>query len=307
MRIVFFGTPAFAIPSFAGLLRSGHEVVSVVTQPDRKVGRHRVLTAPPVKELAVSKGIRVLQPEKMKDPMFLEELSRIQPDVIVVVAYGKILPPQILRLPPHGCINVHASLLPKYRGAAPIQWAIIRGEKETGITTMLMNEGLDTGDILLQESMDIRDDDTYESLSRRLSEVGAALLLKTMDQLETGKILPAPQSGTPTFAPPLMKEDGLIDWSKTAGEISDIVRGMYPWPGAYCLLAGERIKITKVRAAEGCGKAGRIESAGRELIVGTGNGLISILELQPEGKRVMDAGDFVQGRRLKAGISFDGR
>jgi methionyl-tRNA formyltransferase len=307
MRIVFFGTPSFAVPSLSELLQSGHEVAAVVTQPDRKKGRHHILAAPPVKELALGRGIPVLQPEKMKDPLFFEKLARINPDVIIVVAYGKILPSQMLGLPPHGCINVHASLLPKYRGAAPVQWSLICGEKKTGVTTMLMNEGLDTGDILLQEEMDIRDDDTAESLGRRLSGIGASLLVRTIDRLEAGKIVPAPQTGTPTFAPPLKKEDGRIDWSRSAGEIFNMVRGMYPWPGAYCALNGERIKIVRVVPLEGPGSPGRVEKTGDELIVGTGKGLISIIDLQPEGRKVMNARDFMQGRRLKPGVFFDGR
>jgi methionyl-tRNA formyltransferase len=306
MRIVFFGTPAFAIPTLDALLRSGEEVAAVVTQPDKKKGRTRILTPPPVKERALEKKIHVLQTVDIKGPLFFEELSRFHPEMIVVVAYGKILPPQILKLPPRGCVNVHASLLPKYRGAAPIQWAIIRGEGKTGITTMLMDEGLDTGDVLLQEALTINDDDNAETLGRHLAELGASLLLKTIHGMKQGTVKSTPQSGTPTYAPPLTKEDGKIDWSCTAEEIFNFVRGMYPWPCAYCTLHQERIKIIRVKEHSGDpGKAGRIEKTGDELIVGTGNGLISILELQPEGKRRMSARDFMQGRRLKTGDFFD--
>jgi methionyl-tRNA formyltransferase len=306
MRIVFFGTPSFAIPSLKGLLQSEHEIMAVVTRPDKRKGRHRILTAPPVKELALSKGIHILQPDNIRDPLFLEELSGTNPDLIVVVAYGKILPRQILKLPLYGCINVHASLLPKYRGAAPIQWSLISGEKKTGVTTMLMDEGLDTGDILMQQETDITDDDTAETMGEKLSKLGASLLLETIKQLHAGTIQPVPQAGTPTFAPSLKKEDGRIDWTNGAVEIRNFVRGTYPWPGAYCTLNSERIKIIRVKALEGAGSVGKVERTGNELVVGTGKGFISIIDLQPEGKKIMKAGDFMQGRRLKAGDFIDG-
>jgi methionyl-tRNA formyltransferase len=305
MRIIFFGTPSFAVPAFHALLQSEEEVAAVVTQPDRRKGRDRRWSPPPVKETALAQGIQVLQPATMKDPSFFDALELLKPDLIVVVAYGKILPPRILNLPAHGCINIHASLLPKYRGAAPIQWAIIRGEKKTGITTMLMDEGLDTGDILLQEEMDILPDDTAETLGKRLSEAGASLLIATIGKLKDGSLHPVPQAGTPSFAPPLRKEDGRIIFASTAEEIRNTVRGMYPWPCAYCYLNGERIKITRVSVLEGSGTPGRIEKAGDELIVGTGAGLLSIIELQPEGRRVMAARNFLGGRRLAAGTFFD--
>ena len=305
MRIVFFGTPAFAVPTLTALLHSDEEVIAVVTQPDKRKGRDRVPAASPVKELALQNNRTVLQPSTLKDPSFLEEISIMKPEIIIVVAYGKILPPRILKLPPRGCINVHASLLPKYRGAAPVQWAIINGEKKTGITTMHMDEGLDTGDILLQEETVIEDDDTAETLGRRLADLGAALLIKTILKIEDCSLQRIPQTGTPNYAPPLKKEDGKITWSKTAVEISNMVRGMYPWPCAYCYLKNERIKITKVRASRGSGIAGRIEQVGEELVIGTGEGFITIIELQPEGKRLMTARDFLRGRRLQEGTFFD--
>ncbi len=305
MRIIFFGTPAFAIPSLAALLQSEEEVIAVVTQPDKKKGRGRVSSPSPVKELAIDRGIKILQPVNIKDPLFLNGLSKIMPEIIVVVAYGKILPAQILRLPSHGCINVHASLLPKYRGAAPIQWAIINGEKKTGITTMLMDEGLDTGNILLQEETEISYDDNAETLGNKLAEIGASLLIRTIKGIRSGYIKPIPQKGTPSYAPPLKKEDGRLNWSKTATEIFNFVRGMYPWPCAYCYLNKERIKITRVKMLEGSGIPRRVEKTGEELIVGTGEGLISIIELQPEGKIPMSAKAFLQGRRLKEGAFFD--
>ena len=307
MRIVFFGTPLFAVPSLKAILESPEEIVAVVTQPDKRKGRDRVPSPPPVKELALSKGIRILQPGSMKDREFQGDLSQLKPDLIVVVAYGKILPQGILRLPPRGCINVHASLLPSYRGAAPIQWAIINGEKKTGITTMLMDEGLDTGDILLQEETEISDSDNAGSLGKRLAGIGGALLVRTIERLKEGSITATPQTGAPSYAPPLKKEDGRIDWSDTAVRIFNFVRGMYPWPCAYCYLNGERIKITQVKALEGEGVAGRVEKADEELLVGTGRGLISMIEIQPEGKRPMAGREFLRGRRLKKGAFFDGR
>jgi len=305
MRIIFFGTPAFAIPSLAALLQSEEEVIAVVTQPDKKKGRGRVSSPSPVKELAIDRGIKILQPVNIKDPLFLNGLSKIMPEIIVVVAYGRILPAQILRLPSHGCINVHASLLPKYRGAAPIQWAIINGEKKTGITTMLIDEGLDTGNILLQEETEISSDDNAETLGNKLAEIGASLLIRTIKGIRSGYIKPIPQKGTPGYAPPLKKEDGRLNWSKTATEIFNFVRGMYPWPCAYCYLNKERIKITRVKMLEGSGIPRRVEKTGEELIVGTGEGLISIIELQPEGKIPMSAKAFLQGRRFKEGAFFD--
>ncbi|OGW70579.1 MAG: methionyl-tRNA formyltransferase, partial [Nitrospirae bacterium RIFOXYC2_FULL_44_7] len=223
MRIVFFGTPLFAVSSLKALLQAGEEISAVVTQPDRKKGRGHLLSQSPVKELAVKNGINVLQPKKMNDTAFLNELSSIKPELIAVVAYGKILTEEILRLPELGCINVHASLLPKYRGAAPIAWAIINGEKKTGITTMLMDKGLDTGDILLQEELEVRGDDTTETLSLRLSEIGASLLLKTISSIKDGSLKPQKQSKEAAYAPIIKKEDGRVNWTKTAPELSNFV------------------------------------------------------------------------------------
>jgi len=269
MRIVFFGTPAFALPSLTALLHAGEEVVAVVTQPDKRKGRGHSYAPPPVKAHAIEKGIQVLQPIKIDDST-VHKLSILKPEVIVVVAYGKILRAPILMLPSYGCINIHASLLPKYRGAAPIQWAIINGEKKTGITTMIMDEGLDTGDILLQEETDISDDDTAETLGKRLADLGASVLLKTLQGLAHGTVSPAPQVGVPSFAPSFKKEDGMIDWEKTARALHNFIRGMYPWPCAYCYLNKERIKIIKAKVLEGSGLPRRIEKTENELIVGTG-------------------------------------
>lgn len=303
MRIVFFGTPFFAVPSLEALIKSGKNVAAVVTQPDKSKGRGHLLSQSPVKEIALSKGIRVLQPLTMRDADFLNALADINPEIIVVVAYGKIIPKHILELPKYNCINVHASLLPKYRGAAPIQWSLINGEDVTGITTILMDEGVDTGDILLQEEIKIDIDDTAETLGRKLSELGAGLLLKTIDGIANNLITPKPQIGEPSYAPIIKKEDGKIDWSKTAVELFNFVRGMYPWPAAYCYLNGERIKLIKVKPADGEGKSGRIEKARKdELLIGTKKGLLLIKELQPEGKKVMTVSAFLQGRNIKEGM-----
>ena len=307
MRIVFFGTPKFAIPSLKDLLQSGEELAAVVTQTDKKGGRGRILLPSPVKELAMNRGLKIIQPSNIKDTAFLNELSVIKPDMVVVVAYGKILPQQILKLPPLGCINVHASLLPKYRGAAPIQRAIINGEEQTGITTMLMDEGLDTGSILLQEKTDITDEDNADTLSKKLSEMGALLLMKTIRGLKNGSVRPVPQEGIPSYAPTLKKKDGKIDWSKSAKEIFNLIRGLYSWPCAYCYLNKERIKIIRAKALDGSGFPGRVERANKgEFVIGTGKGLISIIELQPEGKTIMSAVSFLQGRRVEEGIFFNG-
>jgi methionyl-tRNA formyltransferase len=308
LRIVFFGTPDFAVPSLKALLDSGGEVVAVVTQPDRVKGRGHRLSQSPVKELAILNGIMVMQPAGIKGPAFLEELAALKPEAITVVAYGKIIPPPVLRLPPMGCINVHASLLPRYRGAAPIQWAIINGETKTGVTTMLMDEGLDTGDVLLTAETEIRAGDNALTLGKRLSEMGASLLQETLNGLKGGGLKPRPQSGEPSFAPPLKKDDGKIDWSLPAANIFDLIRGTFPWPGAYGFLEGRRVMLLRARVfdSERTGAPGRIEEIGSEEVrVSTGKGILSIMEVKPEGKNSMPAASFIHGRRLKAGVFFD--
>jgi len=305
LEVVFFGTPEFAVPSLKVLLNSGYKVLAVVTQPDRQSGRGRHLKPSPVKIEAQKAGFKILQPQKVKDTDFIAELKMMNPSVIVVVAYGQILPPEIIHLPEYGCINVHASLLPKYRGAAPINWALINGEKITGITTMLMDEGMDTGPILLQETVEIKSDDTVETLSLRLSEIGSNVLLRTLKDLEEGKLKPTPQVGDVTYAPILKKTDGLIKWSKSAVELYNFIRGVTPWPGAYSFLEDKRVKILKAEPVNGEGKAGVIEEVTKErLLVGTGKGRLSILEIQPEGKTGMTIKAFLQGRRIRKGMRF---
>jgi methionyl-tRNA formyltransferase len=283
-------------------MNSGERISLVVTQPDRLKGRGHKLSPPPVKTAALEAGIRVLQPDTLRDDKCIHELRSLKPEFIVVIAYGKILPGAILELPPNGCINVHASLLPKYRGAAPIAWAIVRGEEKTGITTMRMDEGLDTGPILMQQETDISRDDTAGSLGMRLALLGASLLIETLKGIRDGSVRPRAQSGEASYAPPLRKEDGLIDWSGSAVEISNFVRAMQPWPSAYCMMEDERVTVMKAEPLEGSGLPGVvIGSAKGELIIGTGQGLVSLLELKPSGKGPMPASAFLLGRRLREG------
>lgn len=308
MRIIYFGTPEFAVPSLQALLESGEEVIAVVTQPDKLKGRGRKLSRPPVKELALLKGIPVLQPSGIRTFAFLEEMAKLAPDIIVVVAYGRIIPPALLKLPPLGCVNVHASLLPEYRGAAPIQWALINGEEKTGITTMLMDEGLDTGDILLREEIAVHEEDDAYTLARRLSQVGASLLVKTLKGLKDKILRPVPQIGKVTYAPPLKKETGRINWSLSALGISNLIRGTFPWPGAYCYLHGEKMNIIKAKVANHTikGIVGRIEQiTSSDIYVSTGEGVLAINEVKPEGKKIMTAAAFMHGRHLREGVTFD--
>jgi methionyl-tRNA formyltransferase len=305
MNLVFFGTPEFAVKPLITLLNEGYEVLAVVTQPDRQSGRGRHMSVCPVKAEAQKAGLKILQPLKARSPEFFAELRDLNPSVIITAAYGQILPPEIIHLPRSGCINIHASLLPKYRGAAPINWAIINGEKKTGITTMLMDEGMDTGPVLLQEETEIAPEDTAGTLSRKLSKIGADLLLRTLKELETGLIKPLPQNGAPTFAPLLNKTDGFINWTKSAEEISNFIRGMNPWPGAYGFIEGERIKILKAVSLNENGEAGIINRVSKdELVVGADKGSISILEIQPQGKPVMTVRAFLQGRKIMEGMRF---
>ncbi|BCB96971.1 methionyl-tRNA formyltransferase [Dissulfurispira thermophila] len=314
MALIFFGTPQFAVPSLKALIEAKEDIALVVTQPDKVKGRGHVLSAPPVKELALSHGIKVIQPVNIREESFYKELKVLNPEFIIVVAYGKILPNEILNMPKIGCINVHASLLPKYRGAAPIQWALINGEKVTGITTMLMDKGLDTGDILLRAELEIQDDDNAETLFDKLSRLGADVLLDTIRGMREGKIKPMPQMGEVSYAPPLKKQDGKIDWTRSADELFNFVRGMYPWPSAFCYLGNERIKIIKVRRQSPNIKGleltydtqrsvpGRIVKASNgQIFVETGKGFLIIDELQPEGKKIMAARAFLSGRMLKEG------
>jgi len=305
VRIVYFGTPEFAVLPLQALLHAGYEVLAVVTQPDRQSGRGRQVRSCPVKMEAQKSGLTVLQPGKVRDPEFIETLRELNPLAVVVAAYGQILPGAIIHLPELGCINIHGSLLPAYRGAAPINWAIINGDRITGITTMLMGEGMDTGPVLLKKETEISAEDTTGTLSMRLSKIGADLLIPTLKGLESGEVKPVPQAGEVSYAPLLKKEDGIIDWSKSAEELCRFINGMNPWPGAFSVLENERVKIIKAIPLDGIAAAGTIEKAGKDdLIAGTGMGRLSILEIQPSGKAVMPVRAYLQGRRIKEGMRF---
>jgi methionyl-tRNA formyltransferase len=305
MRIVFIGTPEFAVPSLEALLSSSDQVVGVVCQPDRPKGRGHQVVAPPVKVVAERAGIPVLQPLKIRTPEFLQALSSWQPDVIVVAAYGRILHKPILQLPPMGCVNVHGSLLPKYRGAAPVQWAVINGETETGITTMLMDEGMDTGAMLLQEKLEIIPDDTAGTLAPRLAALGGRLLIETLVQLKAGTLVPTKQDDQQaTMAPLLKKEDGLIDWTLSATSLTNRVRGLSPWPGAYTFLGDERWNIWKaaLQRTATTDTPGTIVAVTKQLIlVATGDGLLEICEIQTANSKRMAVAQFLAGHRVTVG------
>ena len=303
MKIIFMGTPDFAAASLEALIDSRHEIQAVVTQPDKPKGRKGELTPSPVKVIAKREGIKVYQPLKVRDEEFVDTLRAYNPDVMVVVAFGQIIPLSILKMPKFGCVNIHGSLLPKYRGAAPIQWAVLDGEKETGITTILMDEGIDTGDILLKKTIKIDADETSGSLFDKLKALGAETILETLDELEKGSITPTKQGESPTaYAKMLTKAMGLIDFTRSAKELDCFVRGMDPWPSAYTLLAGKTLKLWKVRAVEKSGKAGSVIEIGKEsFTIACGEGAIEVLEVQLEGKKRMSAGDFLKGSTLNKG------
>lgn len=308
-KIVFMGTPSFAVPSLHAIVKAGYVVAGVVTQPDKPSGRGMVAKSSPVKEAALGYGIEVFEPRSVRTPEFTAALKAISPDIIVVIAYGKILPKDILSIPPKGCINVHSSLLPRYRGAAPINWAIINGEKTTGVCTMLLDEGMDTGDVLLRTETQILDDETAEGLAQRLSIAGADLIVKTLELASRGALTPVKQDDSKaTNAPILKKEDGRIDWNKDALSVYNLIRGVCPWPGAYTHFSAKALKIHGGRvSAESHGtKPGTVTDLSREgITVDCGGGSFIITELQPENKRRMSAFDFIQGYRLKKGDSFE--
>ena len=301
MKLVFCGTPQFAVPSLEKLAAQGFAIQLVVTQPDRPQGRGMVMTPPPVKQAAARLGLAVIQPDKIKkNDEFQQQLRAIAPDAIIVVGYGRIIPPWMLELPPFGNINVHASLLPKYRGAAPIQWAIARGETTTGVTTMRIDEGLDTGDILLKREIAIHPDDTAETLSPRLAELGAELLIETLCGLQQGKISATPQNhAEATLAPILTKEDGLIDFQWTSRKIHDRLRGFQPWPGVYTKFKGKNLKIVSARPARAAtihADQGEMRIADDHLLVGCGSGtVLDLVQVQPEGKKTLSAREFING------------
>jgi methionyl-tRNA formyltransferase len=309
LNIVFMGTPDFAKSSLESIVTAGHNVITVMAQPDKPKGRGMKLVAPPVKEYAVRLGIPILQPSSIKTEEFIDEIKRLNPDVIVVAAYGKILPKAILDIPKYGCINVHASLLPKYRGAAPIQWAIVKGEKVTGITTMYMDTGLDTGDMILKKEVLIDQEDTAQSLYDKLAVEGGKVLIQTLDLIERGLAQREQQNCEVCYAPILKKEDGLVDWTKPANEIRNLVRGLNPWPGAHTYLKDGRIlKLWKIEIMENESgiEPGTIIIGDQkgEFIVSTGTKDIKILELQLECCKKMCSAEYLRGNKICVGHKF---
>lgn len=311
MRVVFMGTPGFAVGTLKALLEAGHDVAAVVTQPDKPKGRGKELLMTPVKAEAVKHDIPVFQPERVrKNEEFLEELKKLAPDVIVVVAFGQLLPVSVLTLPKYGCVNVHASLLPMYRGAAPLQWVIINGEKVSGVTTMKMDKGLDTGDMLLKEEVAIEPKETYETYHDKLSVVGAQLLIKTLDGLEAGTITPVKQEGDTCYASMIDKSLGNLDFTRPAVELERLMRGLDPAPAAYSFLDGKLLKLfgadvvdsDKEYSAQECGIITNITK--NTFDITTGAGVLRVNEVQLEGKKRMDAASFLRGCRLTEGTAL---
>lgn len=308
MRIVFMGTPEFAVPCLQKLIDCGHEITGVFTQPDKPQGRKMILTPPPVKELALENGLTVYQPLKMRDGTALEMLKEANPELVIVVAYGKILPKEILELPKYGCINIHASLLPKLRGAAPIQWSVINGCEKTGVTSMQMDEGLDTGDMLITSELEIGENETAGELHDRVSALGAEVLEQTIIALQNGELKPEKQNHAEfTYAPMLSKELSPIDWNLPAREVHNKIRGLSPWPSATAVLNGKKVKIHKsVVVSQKGGAAGEVAENGKRLVVACGDGnCIEILNLQAEGKKAMSAADFMRGNPVNIGDKFE--
>jgi len=302
-RIVFMGTPEFAVPSLSALADSGEEIVAVMTQPDRPRGRGRKLSPSPIKVLAEKLGLPVWQPEKIRDPDMMARLAALKPDLFVVVAYGKILPSALLDLPRIGPLNIHASLLPAYRGPAPINWAIINGETITGVTTMFMEQGVDTGPILLSQTVRIEESDTAGSLHDRLAKVGSRLLIETIEGLKAGTVSPKPQPETGvSYAPLLTKSHGLLDWNRPAVELARLVRGLDPWPGARTTLLGRGLKLFGGRAGKVRGRPGQVMGLENGwLHIAAGEGSLMVAELQLAGQKRLTALDFWHGQRLESG------
>ncbi|WP_418790486.1 methionyl-tRNA formyltransferase [Phosphitispora sp. TUW77] len=316
MRIVFMGTPDFAVPCLKALQVSGHEIITVVTQPDRPKGRGHRLSPPPIKTAAIEAGLRVWQPKKIKTQECVAGLRQLLPEIIVVVAFGQLLSKEILEIPRYGCINVHASLLPKYRGAAPIHWALINGETETGVTIMQMDEGLDTGDMILSGKIPVTAEDNTGTVHDKLAGLGAGLLAEALNLIESGKAVRVPQANEFfSYAPLLTKEHEKIDWAKSSVEIYNLVRGLTPWPGAYTMLGNKVLKIWGVQACTTDRIPGPIPELSEyrpgEVLgiipevgfaVATGNGCLAVTELQLQGSRRMQAVDFVHGHDITKGL-----
>ncbi len=309
MKVVFMGTPSFAVPSLEILNKSNHEIMSVVTVPDKPAGRGQKVRHSPVKEYALNHNLAVLQPDMMTDVHFREQLSSLNADVFVVVAF-RILPEEVFSMPPKGTVNLHSSLLPKYRGAAPINWAIINGETETGVSTIFINKEIDAGNLLLQQKVLINNEDTAGALHNKLAEVGAALLLETVTGIGKSSIVASKQIGDITKAPKLTRELGNINWQKASSEIRNLVRGLAPRPGVYSFLNKKIVKFFEVENVfenSISGQPGEIieaDSKAGTLIIATGDGGLKIETLQPEGKRKMSAGEFLRGYQVKPGVRF---
>ena len=305
MRIVFMGTPDFAAAILERLISTGRNVVGVFSQPDKPVGRKQIIEATPTKKLAQEHGIPVFQPTKMKDGTALEMMKSLSPDLVVVAAYGRILPKDLLDVPPLGCVNVHGSLLPKYRGAAPIQWSVINGDAVTGVTTMYMAEGMDTGDMILKLETEIGENETAGELFERLAVLGADSIEKTLALFDEGSVPRTPQNDAEaTMAPMLKKEMGELDFNKSAAEIHNLVRGLCPWPVAFTFVDGKSVKVYRADKAEGfSGAAGELLDEKR-FIVGCGDGAVELVTVQPEGKKQMNGGDFIRGKRLVKGTTI---
>lgn len=311
MKVIFMGTPEFSVGTLEAILDAGHEVVLAVTQPDKPKGRGKEMQFPPVKEVALRHGIEVYQPKKIREKECVEKLASYQADIMVVIAFGQILPKEILEMTPYGCVNVHASLLPKYRGAAPIQWAVIDGEEESGVTTMQMDEGLDTGDMLLKTTIPLDKKETGGSLHDKLSDAGAHLCVETLKKLEEGSIKPEKQGESPTaYAKMLDKTMGRIDWEQDAVSIERLIRGLNPWPSAYTTWENKTMKIWDADVIEDIqGKEqaspGEITAVSKQsFTVKTGNGSLVIHELQIPGKKRMEAGAFLRGYSIKEGMKL---
>jgi len=307
-RLVFMGSPEIAVPSLRALVEAGHELLAVVTQPDRPKGRGQVLSPPAVKLAALGLGVPVLQPEKIRTAEFAAELKALQPDLLVVVAYGKILPPDVLKVPEICCVNLHFSLLPKYRGAACVAYALMAGDEESGVTTIVMEEGLDTGPILLQWSEPILPEDTAGSLSLRLSELGAKAVVQTVQGLERGNLRPVPQEeAMASYAPLLKKEQGKVDWREPAKTLLNLYRGLTPWPGVFGFLEGRRIVFSELRLGSEAaqGQPGALRQGPRGgMLVDCGSGSLEVVRLKPEGKSVLPAADFMRGLPQQSGLHF---
>ena len=306
MKVIFMGTPDFSVGTLEALVKAGHEIVLAVTQPDKPKGRGGKMQYPPVKETAVRYGIPVFQPKKVRTPESIEELRKYKADIMVVIAFGQILPKEILEMTPYGCVNVHASLLPKYRGAAPIQWAVINGEKVSGVTTMQMDEGLDTGDMLLKTEIVLDEKETGDSLHDKLADAGAKLCVRTLKELEEGTVKPEAQGDSPTeYARMLDKSLGEIDWNQDAVSIERLIRGLNSWPSAYTDWDGKVMKLWEAQVIEGqetkeaVGTVVKVEKDG--FFVQTGCGLLKVLALQIPGKKRMEAGAFLRGYTMKEG------